>query len=139
VPIDFPDDPSVAVLLHQLPEFETAYLELVAAFDDAPGGPAVFTELAEFVSARLTAIEVDRPVLERALGAIEMVAEGQDGQDGQDGESAELIGYAFLDSLSPDDRRRIQPWLGPRTRALLDELDVTDADGLLGDPPDSLS
>ena len=121
----------MAVLLHQLPEFETAYLDLVAAFDDAPGGAAVFTELADFVSSRLTAIEADRPVLERALGAIEMVA------DGQDGESVELIGYAFLDSLSPDDRRRIQPWLGPRTAALLDELDGgTGANGLLGDHPD---
>jgi hypothetical protein len=103
----------------------------------------VFTELADFVSSRLTAIEADRPVLERALGAIEMVADGpdgQDGQDGQDGHPAELIGYAFLDSLSPDDRRRIQPWLGPRTRALLDELDGgTDGDGLLGDPPDPSS
>jgi hypothetical protein len=34
-----------------------------------------------------------------------------------------VVGYAFLDSISPDDRRRIRPWLGPRTRLLLDELD----------------
>ncbi|HEX4217804.1 MAG TPA: hypothetical protein VHZ02_05520 [Acidimicrobiales bacterium] len=116
-PNDFPDDPAVAVVLHQLPEFEAAYLELVATFDDAPGGPAVFTELADFVASRLTAIEADRPVLERAVGALEMVA------DSEDGESAELVGYAFLDSLSPIDRDRIRPWLGPRTRSLLDELD----------------
>jgi hypothetical protein len=131
VPVDFPDDPPVAVLLHQLPEFEATYIDLVTAFDDAPGGAAVFTELADFVSSRLTAIEADRPVLERALDAIEIVA------DGQDDESAELVGYAFLDSLSPDDRRRIRPWLGPRTRSLLDELDGgTGAGGLLGDDPD---
>jgi hypothetical protein len=127
VPVDFPDERPVALLLHQLPEFEAAYIDLVATFDDAPGGASVFTELADFVSARLTAVESDRPVLERALGAVEMVA------DGQDAESAELVGYAFLDSLSPDDRRRIRPWLGPRTRSLLDELDSgSGAGGLLG-------
>ena len=127
VPVDFPDDRPVAILLHQLPEFEAAYIDLVATFDDAPGGASVFTELADFVSSRLTAVESDRPVLERALGAVEMVA------DGQDAESAELVGYAFLDSLSPDDRRRIRPWLGPRTRSLLDELDSgSGAGGLLG-------
>ena len=128
--LDFPDDPAVAVVLHQVPEFETAYLDLVTAFDDAPGGPAVFTELADFVACRLTALEADGPVLERTLRAIELVA------DGQDPESAELVGYAFLDSLSPIDRDRILPWLGPRTRSLLEELD---GGGLLGDevePPD---
>ncbi|HEY2566062.1 MAG TPA: hypothetical protein VGI44_20300 [Acidimicrobiales bacterium] len=134
LPKDFPDDPAVAVVLHQLPEFETAYLDLVAAFDDAPGGPAVFTELADFVASRLTAIEDDRPVLERAMGALEMVA------DGQDGESAELVGYAFLDSLSSVDRDRIRPWLGPRTRSLLDELEGSPRPGgLLGDDPEWLS
>ncbi|HWF22248.1 MAG TPA: hypothetical protein VG226_08880 [Acidimicrobiales bacterium] len=130
VAIDFPDDPAVAVVLHQVPEFETAYLDLVTAFDDAPGGPAVFTELADFVASRLAWMEADRPVLERSLRAVEAVA------DGQDPESAELVGYAFLDSLSPVDRERIRPWLGPRTRSLLDELE---GGGLLGDevePPD---
>ena len=65
VATDFPDDRAVAVVLHQVPEFETAYLDLVSAFDDAPGGPAVFTELADFVASRLAWIEADRPVLER--------------------------------------------------------------------------
>jgi hypothetical protein len=75
-------------------------------------------------------MEADRPVLERSLRAVEAVA------GGQDPESAELVGYAFLDSLSPIDRERIRPWLGPRTRSLLDELE---GGGLLGDevePPD---
>jgi hypothetical protein len=127
---DFPDDPAVAVVLHQVPEFETAYLDLVSVFDDAPGGPAVFIELADFVASRLASMEADRPVLERTLRAIEVVA------DGQDAESAELVGYAFLDSLSPIDRDRIRPWLGPRTRSLLDKLDGgCPPGGLLGDEP----
>jgi hypothetical protein len=126
--VDVPDDPAVAVVLHEVPEFETAYLDLVTAFDDAPGGPAVFTELADFVSSRLAWMEADRPVLERTLRAIEVVA------DSQDSESTELVGYAFLDSLSPIDRDRIRPWLGPRTRLLLDELDSgAPTGGVLGD------
>jgi hypothetical protein len=130
---DFPDDQAVAVVLDQVPEFETAYLDLVDTFDDAPGGPAVFTELADFVASRLAWMEADRPVLERTLQAIEVVA------DGQDTESVELVGYAFLDSLSPVDRDRIRPWLGPRTRSLLDELDGdAPAGGLLGDEPEGL-
>jgi hypothetical protein len=129
--VDFPDDQAVAVVLDQVPEFETAYLDLVSTFDDAPGGPAVFTELADFVASRLAWMEADRPVLERTLRAIEIVA------DGQDGESVALVGYAFLDSLAPIDRDRIRPWLGPRTRSLLDELDGGSPPGaLLGDEPE---
>jgi hypothetical protein len=115
---DFPDDPAVAVVLHEVPEFETGYLDLVSDFDDAPGGPAVFTALADFVASRLAWLEAGQAVLERVLGAIEMVA------DSQDSESTELVGYAFLDSLSPIDRDRIRPWLGSCTRSLLDELDA---------------
>jgi hypothetical protein len=115
---EFPDDPAVAVVLHEVPEFETAYLDLVSDFDDAPGGPAVFTALADFVACRLAWLEAGQTVLERTLGAIEMVA------NSQDSESTELVGYAFLDSLSPIDRDRIRPWLGSSTRLLLDELDA---------------
>lgn len=129
--VDFPDDRAVAVVLHHVPEFETGYLDLVSAFDDAPGGPAVFTALADFVATRLAWMEADRPVLERTLRAVEAVAVGQDP------ESAELVGYAFLDSLSPIDRERIRPWLGPSTRSLLDELDGdSPVGGLLGDEPE---
>ncbi len=130
VPPDFPDDPSVGALLHQVPEFLPVYLELISTFDDAPGEAVVFTELADFVAGRLSALEAERPVLERALGAIEMAA------DTEAGESAELVGYAFLDSLSPLDRERIRPWLGPRTRSLLDEIDGgSGPEGLLSDGP----
>ena len=70
------------------------YLELISTFDDAPGEAVVFTELADFVAGRLSTLEAERLVLERALGAIEMAA------DTEAGESADLVGYAFLDSLS---------------------------------------
>jgi hypothetical protein len=105
------------VLLRDVPEFGPSYLALVEAFDDDPGGPATFTELADFVSERLLTIEAERPVLERALAAVEVVAR-------TGGEAGDLVGYAFLDSLSPEDRRLITPWLGQATRSLLDELDA---------------
>jgi hypothetical protein len=114
---DYDEHPAVTVLLSGVPEFGPAYLALVEAFDDDPGGPAVFTELADFVSERLVAIEAERPVLERALAAVESVATAG-------GDADELVGYAFLDSLSPEDRRLISPWLGQATRSLLDELDA---------------
>lgn len=117
VPAGYAEDPSVTVLLEEVPEFGPAFLALVELFDDDPGGPAVFTELADFVSERLVAIEAQRPVLERTLAAVESVARA--GGDAQD-----LVGYAFLDSLSPEDLRLITPWLGAATRSLLDDLDA---------------
>ena len=115
--LDYDEHPAVTVLLNGVPEFGPSYVALVEAIDDDPGGPATFTELADFVSERLLTIEAERPVLERALGAVELVARAG-------GEAAELVGYAFLDSLSPEDRRLITPWLGQATRSLLDELDA---------------
>jgi hypothetical protein len=113
----YAEDPSVAVVLEGVPEFAPSFLALVEIFDDDPGGPAVFTELADFVAERLIAIEAERPVLERALAAVESVARAG-------GDAQELIGYAFLESLSPEDLRLITPWLGTATRSLLDDLDA---------------
>jgi hypothetical protein len=113
----YPEDPAVAVLLEGVPEFGPSFLALVELFDDDPGGPAVFTELADFVAERLIAIEAERPVLERALAAVELVARAG-------GDAEELVGYAFLESLSPEDLRLITPWLGTATRSLLDDLDA---------------
>ena len=77
----------------------------------------IFTELADFVAERLASLDSERAVLDRALAAVEAVA-------GRGDEEADLIAYAFLDSLSPDDRRLVVPWLGPATRSLLDALDT---------------
>ncbi len=110
-------EPAVLALLDAVPEFGPTYLALVAAFDDDPGGPVVFTELAEFVADRLDALEGELPVLLRALAAVEAVA-------GLGGAAGDLVAYAFLDSLSPDERRIIGPLLGEATRSLFDELEV---------------
>lgn len=109
-------DPLAVELLRQVPEFAPVYLDLVKGLDDDPGGPLLFTELADFVADRLDLLDSGQILLDRALAAVEMVASRGD-------EEAELIAYAFLDSLSPEDRRLILPWLGTATRALLDDLD----------------
>ena len=75
---------------------------------------ATFTELADYVAGLAAEIERFAPVLARCLEAVESVAASSE-------DAAELVAWAFLDSLSPDDRRRLAGWLGPRTRALLDE------------------
>jgi len=114
---DAPDDRDTALLLDALPEFVPWYLALVRAVDDSPGAPSVFTELASFVADRLAPVESQELVLQRALDALETVAS-------RGAESSELVGYAFLDSLGPDERRMIAPRLGPHTRSLLDEIEL---------------
>jgi hypothetical protein len=103
-----------------LPEFVPAYLALVESCDDDPGEPAVFAELADFVADRLVLLETGRPVLERALDIIEAHLDGAEDAD----EAADLIGLAFFDCFSPEDRRRLVPWLGPRSLATLESLDA---------------
>jgi len=110
-------EPPVLAVLDAVPEFGPTYLALVAEFDDDPGAPVVFTELADFVADRLDALEGKLPVLLRALSAVEEVAS-------LGGTAADLVAYAFLDSLSPDERRRVGPWLGRTTRALFDGLEA---------------
>jgi hypothetical protein len=107
-------------LAGHLPEFVPAYLALAEACDDDPGEPVVFAELADFVAARLALLETGRPVLERALGIIEAHLDAAEDID----EAADLIGLAFFDCFSPEDRRRLVPWLGPRSLATLESLDA---------------
>jgi len=114
---DPPCSPAVERLLDAVPEFVPHYLDLVADCDEDPGSEAVFAELAEFVAARLAEVERQRPVLERTLAAVDAVVE-------EEPDALVLVGYAFLDGLSPDDRRLIAPWLAPSTRTLLEGLDA---------------
>ena len=50
-------------VIGRLPEFVPTYLALAEACDDDPGEPAVFVELADFVSERLAVLETGRPEL----------------------------------------------------------------------------
>ena len=109
-------NPVVSALLEATPGFVDRYLDLVEAADGDPGPAATLTELADYVAGLAAAVEELRPPLARCLAAVEALAAGAE-------DDAELVAWAFLDSLSPDDRRRLAPWLGPVTRALLDEVE----------------
>lgn len=112
-------DPETAVILSAVPEFRGRYLTLVEEADGDPGGPVAFEELAQFAAELAVQIERSRPVLARVLAGVEEVARASPGT------AEELVGWAFLDSLSPDDLARLVPWLGPATRRVLDELDLS--------------
>ncbi len=109
-------DAQVALVLQAAPGFVDRYLDLAEAADGDPGMAATFTELADYVAGLVAEIERCTPVLTRCLEAVEAVATSSD-------DAAEVVAWAFLDSLSPDDRRRLERWLGTRTRALLHEVD----------------
>jgi hypothetical protein len=109
-------DPDIVTVLRAVPEFAERYLDLVEAADGDPGAPVAFTELADFAAGLASEMAGRAPVLERCLRAVEEIA-------GSSPEAQEHIGWAFLDSLSPDEVRALLPWMGPRTRALLDELE----------------
>jgi len=109
-------DDVVSELLEAVPEFADRFLELVADADDDPGTAAALTELAEYAAGLALDLERSRPVLVRCLEAVESAARRSD-------EAAELVAWAFLDSLAPADRARLAPWFGARTRALLDEVE----------------
>jgi hypothetical protein len=109
-------DPAIDRILEAAPEFVDRYLALVEAADGDPGAAAAFTELADFVADLVAGIERHRPALTRCLAGVESVA-------ATSAEAQELVAWAFLDSLTPEDRRVLAPWLGPRTRSLLEEID----------------
>ncbi len=110
-------------VVRTLPEFVPRYLGLVEAGDDDPGAPAVLMELAEFVAARLRVVETEGSALARALGLVEALLDSHEG----DHIGAELVGYAFLDAFTLEDRRVLAKRLGPRCLGLLESLEQVPA------------
>jgi hypothetical protein len=112
-------------VLRDLPEFVPRYLELAAACDDDPGEPLILTELAEFVASRLAVIGSAGSALQRALELVEALVGDREGDD----TGRELVGYAFFDHFTVEDRRLLTPRLGPRSLGLLESLEAApDAD-----------
>jgi hypothetical protein len=126
-PTDDPFDrtPLVLALLDQVPEFRSTYRTLVVAYDDDPGEPVVLTELADFVTDHLMAAETEISTIRRITSVIEsgLISLGDDDLGRQ------LVGWAFLDSMAPEVRARLTPWLGPRCVSLLDSLELAPAAG----------
>ena len=106
----------LSTLLGAVPGFAPHYLDLVEAADGDPGDPATLGALAAFVAGLAAEVERHRPGLEACLDAVEAVV-------ARSGDGPELVAWAFLDSLAPEERARLTPWFGPRTRALLAELE----------------
>jgi hypothetical protein len=61
----------------------------------------------------------EEETLGRWFAAVEALA-----ADGDEDDVAFLVGSAFLDSLGPQIRTLVEPWLGPATQAILAELDA---------------
>jgi len=110
-------DAGIALLLQRVPEFTDRYLLLVEQVDGDPGTAATLGELADFAAELARQLEELRPVLDRLMVVVEELSATSD--DGGD-----LVAGAFLDSLSPDDLRRLRPWFGRATWAILDELEL---------------
>jgi hypothetical protein len=110
-------DPDIVTVLRAVPEFAERYLDLVEAADGDPGAAVAFTELADFAADLADEMGRRRPTLERCLAAVEEVAASSP-------EARQHVGWAFLDSLSPEEARGLAPMMGPCTRALLDEIDL---------------
>ena len=92
------------------------YLEMVRTSDDDPGAPGLLAEMADYVTQLLRTDEAAVFFLGRSFAGVEQVAlHSEDAED--------LVVWSFFDAFSPDDFRRVEQWLGPRTRALLDEVE----------------
>jgi hypothetical protein len=109
----------IATVLESVPEFAHRFLDLVEAADGDPGPAAVFTELAEFVASLLSEQTPSPNVLARCMAGVEKVARESE-------EAQTLIGWSFLGSLCPEDRRRLAPWFGPHTIASARDLEETE-------------
>ena len=113
--------PLSGALREHLPEFTPTCRRLVEAGDDDPGDPVLLMELADFIGARLVVQDAGRRTLERALGVIEGFVDSL----GDDEDGRELVGAAFFDSLSPESRRLLAPWLGPQSMEVLEAFEAS--------------
>lgn len=121
-------EPEVATILRHVPEFAPRYLAMVEEADGDPGAVATFGELADFTAEVVGHLAGLRPLLRRVLAGVEEVA--ADSPDAK-----ELVGWAFLDSLSPAEQELLRPWLGPATADTLAHLDAPPGSGRDGGRP----
>lgn len=115
---------AVAELRQAVPELEDRYGELVDIYEDDLGADIVFGELADLVNYVALGKEGDEALLERCLDVVESLAETGDR------DADEIVGFYFLDQLSPGTLTRVTSRLGEQTLDVLDRLESGD----LGDP-----
>jgi hypothetical protein len=115
---------AVDELRQTVPELEDRYGELVDIYEDDLGADVVFGELADLVNDVVLGKEGDEALLDRCLDVVESLAEtGERDAD-------EIVGFYFLDQLSPGALARITSRLSEHTLDVLDRLETGD----LGDP-----
>ena len=108
-------------MLERVPEFAPNVAALVKEHDDDPGEPMVLIELADFIAPRLDAMTTERMVVEAAMAFVETLLDYR----ADDEVGWELFGAAFFDSFTPEDQRRLAPWLGTAgPGSLMDALDA---------------
>jgi hypothetical protein len=110
-------DEEAALLLRHFPELADRYLALVEEADTDPEAPAALAELAEYAAELAQRADGAGAVLVRLMAGVEALS-------ARSPEAEELVAGAFLDYLSPDDLRRLTPWMGSATRAVLDDLEL---------------
>jgi hypothetical protein len=115
---------AVAELRQAVPELEDRYDELVDIYEDDLGADVVFGELADLVSDVVVGKEGGEALLDRCLDVVESLAETGDP------DADEIVGFYFLDQLSPGALNRVTSRLGEHTLDVLDRLESGD----LGDP-----
>lgn len=116
---------AVAELRQAVPELEDRYDELVDIYEDDLGADVVFGELADLVNGVVVGKEGDEALLDRCLDIVESLAEAGDR------DADEIVGFYFLDQLSPGTLTRVTSRLGEHTLDVLDRLesgDLGDAD-----------
>jgi hypothetical protein len=114
-------DTLIRALSTRVPEFRPTLAELEEGTGNDPGDTTVLMVLAEFVSGHLQRHHDVCRLLSQALAVVEEHLASL----GDDELGCELVGYAFFDTLDPDERRELAPWLGPlgaEQVAQLDEL-----------------
>ncbi len=118
------EEQAVAELRQAVPELEDRYDALVDVYEDDIGADVVFGELADLVNDVVLGKEGDEALLDRCLDVLESLAERAD-RDADD-----IVGFYFLDQLSPGTLTRVTSRLGEHTLDVLDRLET----GELGDP-----
>ena len=122
--IDDVEQRAVAELRQAVPELEDRYLELVDIYEDDLGADVVFGELADLVDDVVLGKQGDEALLDRCMDVVESLAELGDP------DADEIVGFYFLDQLSPGTLSRVTSRLGEHTLDVLDRLESGD----LGDP-----
>jgi hypothetical protein len=125
--IDDIEQRAVAELRQAVPELEDRYLELVDIYEDDLGADVVFGELADLVNDIVLGRDGDEALLGRCRDVVESLAETGDP------DADEIVGFYFLDRLSPGTLARVTSSLGEHTLDVLDRLESGD----LGEPEEA--